>query len=561
MAPLHGARGSGAALATRARLVSGLTLFAFVTTHLLNHSLGLISLDAMEAGLVWFLGFWRNPLGTFAIYAALSVHLALNLHKLYERRSLTLGAIDVAQVASGIAIPFLLAAHLVGTRGLQEFAGVEPRYALTVNAIWNGNVPDQAGLIALVWLHGCIGVYFWLRLRPWFTPLRPWLFAAAVLLPVLGFLGFLAAAREVQALRASDPDWWRQVLRETGLPPTSELEPFARAAEYIRYGFLGLLGLVVAARGVRAALERRAGLVRISYPGNRRVEVGPGPTLLEISRRFSVPHASVCGGRGRCSTCRVRIDAGLDTLLPPSEAEARVLARVGAPPVVRLACQIRPTRDLDVTPLLAPDIGASGVAARNFEAGAEREIVVLFADLRGFTALAEGRLPYDIVFVLNQYFRAMGSGVEAAGGQVDKFIGDGVMALFGVMEGPAVGARQALQAARDMGRALDRLNHELASVLRAPLQIGIGIHAGAAIVGEMGYGHATHLTAIGDTVNVASRLEGATKEFAGELVFSLAVARLAGISEQSYTRHEIMVRGRGESLTVGLVRKVAEFAL
>ena len=72
----------------------------------------------------------------------------------------------------------------------------------------------------------------------------------------------------------------------------------------------------------------------------------------------------------------------------------------------------------------------------DFAQGSEREIAILFVDIRGFTGLAEGRLPYDVVFVLNRYFAAMGRAVEAAGGRVDKFIGDGVMALFGIESGP-----------------------------------------------------------------------------------------------------------------------------
>src|SRR5205814_7500895 len=135
------------------------------------------------------------------------------------------------------------------------------------------------------------------------------------------------------------------------------------------------------------------------------------------------------------------------------------------------------------------------------------------ADIRGFTALSEGRLPYDIVFVLNRYFAAMGRAVESAGGRVDKFIGDGVMALFGVSNTPEEGCRQALAAARLMSVRLVELNEALRAELNEPLRIGIGIHAGSVIVGEMGYGSATTITAIGDAVNTASRLESLCKEF------------------------------------------------
>ena len=154
----------------------------------------------------------------------------------------------------------------------------------------------------------------------------------------------------------------------------------------------------------------------------------------------------------------------------------------------------------------------------DFAQGSEREIAILFADIRGFTALAEGRLPYDVVFMLNRYFAAMGRAVEAAGGRVDKFIGDGVMALFGDRAMPRPAAAQALAAARLMSLRLDELNVALRAELAEPLRIGIGIHAGPVIVGEMGYGGATTITAIGDAVNTASRLESLTKEFGVQLM-------------------------------------------
>ncbi|HYD98997.1 MAG TPA: adenylate/guanylate cyclase domain-containing protein, partial [Alphaproteobacteria bacterium] len=183
-----------------------------------------------------------------------------------------------------------------------------------------------------------------------------------------------------------------------------------------------------------------------------------------------------------------------------------------------------------------------------------------FADLRGFTQLADGKLPYDIVFILNRYFAAMGRAVEAAGGQVDKFIGDGVMALFG-LEGDAEAAcRKALDAARGMAEQLDDMNRSLAGDLREPLRIGIGIHVGPAIVGEMGWGRTVNLTAIGDSVNTASRLEALTKEFRCQLVVSEDVARRAGLPMDRCETHEIAVRGKRGTMRVLAVPDAAMLA-
>ena len=180
-------------------------------------------------------------------------------------------------------------------------------------------------------------------------------------------------------------------------------------------------------------------------------------------------------------------------------------------------------------------------------------IAILFADLRAFTRFAERRLPYDVVFVLNRYFSAMGSAIEGAGGRVDKFIGDGVMALFGIEEGPERGCRAALAAARAIVEEMGELNRSLAPELREPLRIGIGIHVGSAIVGEMGHARSTSLTAIGDAVNTASRLEAMTKEYQAQLVISEDVARYAGLEQAALPRHEIMIRGREEPLAILVV--------
>jgi adenylate cyclase len=186
---------------------------------------------------------------------------------------------------------------------------------------------------------------------------------------------------------------------------------------------------------------------------------------------------------------------------------------------------------------------------------------VLFADLRDFTALSEGRLPYDVVFVLNRYFGAMGRAIETAGGRVDKFIGDGIMALFGLEAGPEQSCREALEAARLMSLHLDELNESLREELRAPLRIGIGIHAGPAIVGEMGYAGAASLTAIGDTVNTASRLEGLAKEYGVELIASDEVIVRAGIDRSLFEWRRSELRGKQEALLVALMRKSSDLPL
>jgi adenylate cyclase len=255
----------------------------------------------------------------------------------------------------------------------------------------------------------------------------------------------------------------------------------------------------------------------------------------------------------------VRVRAAPGALPDPSPLETAVLKRVGAGPNVRLACQLRPKGDVEAAPLLPPFVQArEGFRRAGYLLGAEKEIAILFADLRAFTRLAETKLPYDVVFVLNRYFAAMGKAIEEAGGRVDKFIGDGVMALFGLQNGAAAGARQALEAARLMSLRLEELNRTLEHEIESPLRIGIGLHLGPVIVGEMGYGPATQLTAVGDAVNTASRLESLCKELGVELVVSEEVVGKAGADLAAFPVHEVEIRGRRQPLAVRAVARVCD---
>ncbi len=544
----------------RLRLGSGLVLFAYVALHFLNHALGLISLPAAEGGRDVFLFVWRGWLGTVALYGAFAIHIGLAFWAIFRRRTLRMHAWEWTQMLMGLAIPLLLIEHVVGTRLIHELFGTHDNYTYITLVLWIW-APDkglvQAGLLLVAWVHGCIGLHYWLRLRRWYSERAPWFLVGAVLVPVLGLLGFNQLGHEIEILVANNI-WMRDMTAALKLPNSVQGAEMYRLIGWFRVGFAGLLVLTLTARAARLLAERARGLVRITYPGGRTVAVTPGVTVLEASRFNGIPHASVCGGRGRCSTCRVRVGRGAEHLPTPAPEELRVLQRIGAPPQVRLACQIKPVKPLEVIPLLPPTATPREAFARPRHAqGSDKIIAVLFADLRSFTQFAEKRLPYDVVFVLNRYFNAMGMAIADAGGHLDKFIGDGVMALFGTEGDPENGARAALNAARNMALKLQELNETLKNELETPLRIGIGIHAGHAIIGEMGYEHATTLTAIGDTVNTASRLESMTKEVKAQLVVSEATAALGEIDLSAYPRHDLAIRGRVETLAVRAIPDAA----
>jgi len=540
-------------IVARLRSVSGIVLFAFVFSHLLNHAVGLVSLEAANAALDVYRAVWRNPPMSLLLMASFVVHLVIALITLYQRRTLRMRPWEAAQLILGLIIPILLAEHVIGTMGAGRAFDVRTDYIYMQTVFWIAspiNGIQQVIVLVLAWVHGCLGLHYWWQLKPWYPRAVPVLYAGAVLVPTLSLAGVMSSGVEVLALAERVPDFANQVFERAKLTRES-IDFVVNGANWFQWGFAAVVAGVLTARWVPYAVRRITGAPRLAYPGDRIVSLRPGVTVLEASRAAGIPHASVCGGRGRCSTCRVRIGAGAEHLAEASPAEQKVLRRVGAPPDVRLACQIRPTRDLTVTPMMPPNASARDAGARaDYLSGQEREIAILFADLRGFTTFSDAKLPYDVVFVLNRYFALMGQAVEQSGGRIDKFIGDGVMALFGVEAGAPEGCRRALNAARAMAESLEELNRSLGEDLPEPLRMGIGIHVGPVIVGEMGYGRAKSLTAIGDAVNTASRLEGLTKEFGAQLVVSEDVFQHAEVETAGFESRVTEVRGKKDGMTV-----------
>ncbi|MDF1792452.1 MAG: adenylate/guanylate cyclase domain-containing protein [Thalassobaculaceae bacterium] len=542
----------------RIRLYTGLLLFTYVSAHLANHVAGLWSIGALDAGLEIIEGLVRHRAVTILLYGSLLLHMLIALRAIYFRDSLkAMSAPEWVQLTLGLTIPLLLLRHVLANRLMHDLYGLNDDHTWVLLNLWVFDptaAVNQAAGVLVAWAHGCVGLHLWLRYAAWYDRARPWLLTVAVLLPALSLAGFVAAGMTVVELTAT-PGWMPLAIKAANLPDNATINASLVLFDRIKIAYGSVIVLAFAARWVRLVLHHRSQGLRLAYGGDRSVQAIRGQTLLEVSRMHGIPHAAVCGGRGRCSTCRVRISQGLDNLPEPDEAEAKVLRRISAPPNVRLACQTRVADGLEITPLLPPH--TTGMAETrggpSYLQGRELEIVVLFADIRGFTTISEERLPYDVVFILNRYFAEMGAAIEGAGGRIDKFIGDGIMALFGVDTGPEAGARQAVDAAREMARRLVDLNDSLSGDLEAPLRIGIGLHIGPAIVGEMGYGRVRGVTAVGDTVNTASRLEALTKEYGAQLIVSEALAEASGVSFAGHPTHEIEVRGRDQAMVVRTV--------
>jgi adenylate cyclase len=539
------------------RLVCGLVLFAYLISHFLNHALGNISIDALATGVRYHIMFWQFRPVALVFYSAALIHAGLGVWALYRRRQFHWKAIEPLQLVLGLSIPALIIAHITSVRLGQAVFGHEKLYPQVFYADWIA-APYKMWLMYAVllvsWIHGSIGLYFWLRMKAFYERAAPFLLAGAVLVPTLALLGLYQGGRSI-ARHSASAVWKADNLSQRHVGTPAEQVVLADIAEYFLIGYLGLLGLVLLARGARGLNERRGGMITLSYGNGRIVRVPKGLSVLEASLRNNVPHASVCGGRARCSTCRIRVIGDFGSLPEPSQREAFVLERIGAAdPSIRLACQLRPAGDLSFFQLFTPHaMSANAQASQPHRIGEERYLVSMFVDMRGSTKLAEKQLPFDTVFIVNRFLGAVSQAVVACGGQPNQFVGDGQLALFGLTVGPQTACRQALKAAAMISVNIDELNQLLGHDLHEPIRFGIGIHGGEVIIGDIGYRNHMVFTALGDAVNVAARLQDMTKNLVCEAIVSDEVRITAGLAPDALPDEEVAIRGRSEPMTVHAV--------
>lgn len=524
--------------ATKIRIASGLVLFVFALLHFLNIGLGLFSSELMEQAQGWRKLFTRSFLGGPILYSALLAHAGLALWKVARRRTLRLPIWELIQITFGLMIPLMLFAHVAHTRAAHEIYGVNDHFGYIIALIWGSNDGTmQAVLMLIVWVHGCVGLHFWLRSTKIWQRYLPYLIGFSVFVPGFGLAGYLTEGRRV-ALAFANPDT-RAALQEIYNWPDRDaflaLIAGTNTAVNVFWGLLALVALTYLAR--KYLMGRNT--VRIRYVDGPSVSSPKGLTLLEMSRANGVPHTALCGGRGRCTTCRVVVEEGGELLHPPSAAEKASLRAVNAPPNTRLACQIRPTSPASVFRVFRPD----GRRTRSHASqGQERRLAILFLDMRGFTARTTGQLPYDVVFLLNRFFDAIVPPIVAAGGTVDKYLGDGLLAVFETADEKS-SALAALKAAEGIRTALTKFNQTLKGEEQTEVQIGIGLHLGDVVLGEIGAAGNAPRTLIGDTVNAASRLEGQTKELDVDLLVSEAVLKSAEFSMDALELITLELRG------------------
>lgn len=520
----------------RLRLWSGLILFAYCLSHFSNHAFGIISVDAMEKASVWHYRIWRNEIGETLLMLAAVTHVFLALWRTGRRRTLKMPPWEFTQLVLGLYIPWSLIPHVGTTMGLANQFGFSPTYHQMLTILWPQHGLTQSLLLLAVWAHAMIGLHFWLRLYPLYHRLRYAALGFAIAMPVVALWGFIEGARRLE------------LAKDVQLKVTKEqfdwLTTFVIEARSVVFGLIAASLAAILLRYVFSLTARR---LTITYPGSLSIRAKPGATLLEMSRINDVPIASVCGGRARCSTCRVKVLAGGAALAAPGAAEKAVLSRISAEADVRLACQIRPQQNLQVLPLVP--VKAKSETTENLKDayywGVEQDVVVMFVDLRNFTKITESQLAYDVVHLLNSYLDQASAAIRAEGGFVDKFIGDGIMAIFGMDSNVETGARQALRASRRIETVMRELEAEKGPQFQDPIRLGIGLHLGPAILGRVGAaGTSGGLTALGDVVNTSSRLETENKAHNSFLVVSKDVTDAANVTLPDTNSAEIKIRGK-----------------
>tara|TARA_B100000686_G_C16713815_1_gene930767 strand:- start:84 stop:1424 length:1341 start_codon:yes stop_codon:yes gene_type:complete len=256
-------------------------------------------------------------------------------------------------------------------------------------------------------------------------------------------------------------------------------------------------------------------------PDNKIFEVESGESILQTAVRNEIPHVNACGGEGKCTTCRLLILEGIENCSPETEKEIALKEKAHTTDEFRLACQTTITGDVTVRRLVLNKEDIESVSERGVSGrlGETKKIAILFSDIRGFTPFSEKLTPYDVVFILNRYFNRMVKVVESNHGIVDNYIGDGMVAIFG-LNNELDPVKHAVRSALDMCAEMDDMRPYLKTMYGKDFDIGVGIHWGEAVVGDIGAGKSKRFTAIGDAMNFASRVESANKQFQSRVLIS-----------------------------------------
>lgn len=300
-----------------------------------------------------------------------------------------------------------------------------------------------------------------------------------------------------------------------------------------------------------------------SHPDEVEFACEAGETLLAAALRAGLPLTHVCGGQAKCSTCRIWVLEGLEGCPPRGGQEAELADKLGLDRRIRLACQLRPEADLSFRRLVLDEtdmVMASQIDRdRHTNAGELKHVAVFFSDVADFTRFSENLTPYDVMYLLNRYFAQVGEVIEANDGYIDKFVGDGMMAIFG-LEGQAEAPLRAVNAGLQTLAVVDRMKPFFRSMYGVDFDVRVGVHYGEAVIGSVGSPGHERLTAVGDVVNLASRVETANKEAGTRFLITEALhdAVKDDVEVEDFVR--VRLRGTSDRITLYEIARLTEAA-
>ena len=321
------------------RLISGLIVMFYSFGHLLNHALGIISLEAMEQFRILFSNVWRSPLLYWVVPAALLVHIASAVWSLLIKKTLrkmTWG--EISQTAIGFLIPFFLFQHIVATRYVFHEYGVNSSYTYYFHIAHTHPEMGEDGpmvmktilsiMVLFVWYHSCLGLDKWMRLKHWYSKVWSYWYSVALVTPVLSLAGVFAGMKEyelrtqvifpllnktlddqtaeVQAYcEATKPDsipsgltdssWMEQCQADLNQSMMAITETVGLPL-FLLFLVVLIVGFVL--RAIYLLLDRKRRTIKIEYNDGSEVKISEGTTILEASQLNGIPHASICGGNG-----------------------------------------------------------------------------------------------------------------------------------------------------------------------------------------------------------------------------------------------------------------------
>ena len=274
-----------------------------------------------------------------------------------------------------------------------------------------------------------------------------------------------------------------------------------------------------------------------------------GSTIPRATLGERIRYTHVCGGNGRCSTCRVYIPEGLENCLPRNEKEQQIAHKLGFPEHIRLACQTKIRGDITIKRAVIDELDIEIILKQIGDEtgtyfGKEIEIAALFFDIENYTVLAETYPAYDVVHMLNRYYQTMNKIIEDHDGVISDVAGDGILALFGVLRKKPNHTWDAVCAVREMQKALIRFNDYLEKMYGLSFRARAGISFGKAIIGNFDTGQMSKISAIGDIVNLASRVEAANKNLGTSLLLSESAMKQINGKVPRHIVHSTRLKGK-----------------